>query len=152
MSDQIKISGSAGAKMAGLMANATPARVDELRANLAAAEAEVELLLGRKVEAEAKAKRARERYVKAAEARDSIALELAMTAKLAGVEISVDADETSQPDASVSASVPAESTARGSSEAALAANAAVPAGHANAAGDANGRGFVAGRLGAIPAS
>lgn len=83
---EIRIEGAAGAKLAQMLEAATPERVGELSGRVAEAEAEVELMLERKAAAEAKARRARARYVAAVKARDELALELAMTAKLAGVD------------------------------------------------------------------
>ncbi|WP_273448353.1 hypothetical protein [Thermophilibacter provencensis] len=86
---EIRIDGAAGAKLAQMLEAATPERVGELSGRVAEADAEVELMLERKAAAEAKARRARARYAAAVKARDELALELAMTAKLAGVDLAV---------------------------------------------------------------
>lgn len=86
---EIRIDGAAGAKLAQMLEAATPERVGELSGRVAEADAEVELMLERKAAAEAKARRARACYAAAVKARDELALELAMTAKLAGVDLAV---------------------------------------------------------------
>ena len=86
---EIRIDGAAGAKLAQMLEAVTPERVGELSGRVAEADAEVEFMLERKAAAEAKARRARARYAAAVKARDELALELAMTAKLAGVDLAV---------------------------------------------------------------